>query len=205
MTISIAVATRNAQLTSYGTLLNTGTVKVYAGAPPADADTALSGQTLLGTCTFQATAFPAPAAGSMTANAITQDAAADASGTAAFYRAMKSDGTTVVEQGTVGQCATGGTCSFATNTMTIVTPPTNGGYLPGVGQVVTAAGVPAGTTISSLNSGTANTAGAVYGLSTSPGTIATEAVSAGWGDLQINNIAIVAGGPISISSFVRSM
>jgi len=104
MTLSVAVAQKNAMLTTYAALFNTGQLKIYdaTGGVPANADTALGSQVLLGTLTFGATAFPAPSAGSMTANAITQDSSADATGTAAFYRALKSDGTTVIEQGTIG-------------------------------------------------------------------------------------------------------
>jgi hypothetical protein len=38
----------------------------------------------------------------LTFNAITSDTSADATGTAAFYRALKSDGTSVVMDGSVG-------------------------------------------------------------------------------------------------------
>lgn len=117
MTLSIAVARKNALLDAYAARFNNGQLKVYAGAVPATADTALSGQTLLGTLTFGATAFPAAAAGQITANAITQDSAADNNGTAAFYRALESDGTTVIEQGAV--TATGGGGELQLNTVTI--------------------------------------------------------------------------------------
>ena len=40
------------------------------------------------------------------ANAITQDSSADATGTASFFRLYKSDGTTCVLQGTVGTSGT---------------------------------------------------------------------------------------------------
>ena len=102
MALSVAVDRRNALLTIYGADFNNGLLKIYAGTVPADADTALAAQVLLGTLTFAASAFGAAAAGSMAAAAITQDSAADATGTAAFYRALKSDGTTVIEQGLVG-------------------------------------------------------------------------------------------------------
>lgn len=90
-------------------LLNTGTLKVYAGSQPTDANTAISGQTLLGTFTFAATAFGASSASgtapnrsaSATAAAIA-DITAVGTGTASFFRALKSDGTTVVMDGTVG-------------------------------------------------------------------------------------------------------
>ena len=67
----------------------------------------------------------------------------------------------------------GGTASFATNVMTLVTAPTAGNIA--IGQAVVAAGVTAGTRILSLASGTLNANGSTYTLSTSPGTIGTEA------------------------------
>lgn len=102
MTISITATRRNAMLDNYLAQFNNGYLRIYAGSAPANADAALGSPTLLGELRFAATAFPASAAGSATANAITQDSSADATGTAAFYRALASDGTTVLEQGTVG-------------------------------------------------------------------------------------------------------
>jgi hypothetical protein len=90
-------------------LLNSGKLRVYSGAQPTDANTALGAQTLLGEFTFAATAFPASAASGTaptrnavaTANAIA-DVTATNTGTAAWFRALKSDATTVVFDGTVG-------------------------------------------------------------------------------------------------------
>jgi hypothetical protein len=66
----------------------------------------------------------------------------------------------------------GGTASFATNIMTLVTAPTVG--IVQTGTNVSSAGVAAGTYITSLASGTLNAAGSTYTLSTSPGTITTQ-------------------------------
>ena len=68
---------------------------------------------------------------------------------------------------------TGATASFATNVMT-VTVAGSGSFA--VGQVITSTGVAAGTYISSLGTGTGGTG--TYNLSTSPGTIAAQAVTA---------------------------
>lgn len=118
MTLSIAVARKNALLDAYTARFNSGTIKIYSGAVPANADTALGAQVLLGTLNMSATAFPAAAGGSATANAITQDSAADATGTAAFYRAFESDGTTCIEQGACGIPASG--AEMEINTLSIV-------------------------------------------------------------------------------------
>jgi hypothetical protein len=90
-------------------LANSGTIKVYAGTQPADANTALSGQTLLGTFTLPSTAFGASAASGTapsrsavaTAGAIS-DITAVGTGTATWFRMFKSDGTTVLMDGSVG-------------------------------------------------------------------------------------------------------
>jgi hypothetical protein len=81
---------------------NSGTLRIYSGTPPANANASLSGNTLLANLSFGATAFAPAVNGVATANAITQDSSADATGTATFFRALESDGTTVVFQGSVG-------------------------------------------------------------------------------------------------------
>lgn len=83
-------------------LLNSGKLRLYDGAQPTNADTAIGAQVLLAELTFNATAFGAAVAGVATANAITQDSSADATGVAAWFRALKSDGTTVIFDGSVG-------------------------------------------------------------------------------------------------------
>jgi hypothetical protein len=82
--------------------LNNGYLRIYDGAQPTDADTAVGAQVLLAELRWNATAFGAASNGVATANAITADAAATASGTAAWFRALKSDGTTAVFDGSVG-------------------------------------------------------------------------------------------------------
>lgn len=83
-------------------LANSGKLRVYDGSQPATADTAITSQVLLAELTMNATAFGAAVAGVATANAITQDSAADATGTATWFRVWKSDGTTACWDGSVG-------------------------------------------------------------------------------------------------------
>lgn len=94
-----------AEANAFGPLFNTGYLRIYSGSQPANADTALGAQVLLATLRFNATAFPASTNGVLTANAITSDTNAVAGGTASFFRAFKSDGTTVLMDGTVGTSA----------------------------------------------------------------------------------------------------
>jgi hypothetical protein len=68
-----------------------------------------------------------------------------------------------------------GTASFATNVMTVVAD-TSGGIYPG--DVLTSAGVTAGTTIvAQLTGATPGAVGSTYSLSTTPGTITTQAAT----------------------------
>ena len=97
-----ANVTVNAEADALARLLDSGVLKLYTGTQPATADTALGAQTLLGTLTFSATSAPAAVAGVLTFSAITSDTSADATGTAAWFRALKSDTTTVVMDGSVG-------------------------------------------------------------------------------------------------------
>jgi hypothetical protein len=92
----------NAAVAAFGALLNNGILRIYNGAQPATADTAIGAVTLLAELTFNATAFGAPSAGVATANAIASDTNANNTGTAAWFRAWKSDGTSPVYDGTVG-------------------------------------------------------------------------------------------------------
>ena len=91
----IADATVNAQANALAALCNSGLIKIYDGAQPATADTAIASNTLGVTLTFGATAFPSAVSGLLTANAITSGTAVAAI-TPTWARVFKSDGTTVV-------------------------------------------------------------------------------------------------------------
>lgn len=84
-------------------------INIYSGTAPADADTALSGNTLLAQLTMSATSFGAATDANpgaiITANAITADSSADATGTASFFRLLTQNAGTVTFQGSVGTSA----------------------------------------------------------------------------------------------------
>lgn len=92
----------NAQADALSDLLDNGYLRIYDGTQPANANTAVSTQVLLAELRFNATASAAASAGTLTMNAITQDSSADNTGTATWFRALKSDGSTVVFDGSVG-------------------------------------------------------------------------------------------------------
>ncbi len=83
-------------------LANSGKLRIYDGSQPANADAAIGGANLLAELTMNATAFGASVAGVATANAITSDTSADATGTATWFRVWKSNGTSPLWDGTVG-------------------------------------------------------------------------------------------------------
>lgn len=95
-------AVANSLCDSMAALCNNGYIRIYDGTQAANADTAVGSQVLLAELRFSATAFGAASAGVATANAITSDSSANATGTATWFRALKSDGTTVVWDGSVG-------------------------------------------------------------------------------------------------------
>lgn len=106
----------NAEANALAPLMNTGVIKIFDGTQPVNANTALSGNTLLATLTFGNPAFGSAAAGVLTANAITSGTAV-ATGTATFARVYESDGTTVVMD-----CAVGTSGAYINlNTTSIVT------------------------------------------------------------------------------------
>lgn len=97
-----AVLRRNEQLNALIDNFNSGRFRVYSGTRPTDADTALAGNTLLAELTLNVTFAPVAAAGVLTANAITSDSSADATGTAAFVRVFETDGITAICDLSVG-------------------------------------------------------------------------------------------------------
>lgn len=120
MAITLTNAANNARQAGLITEIgNAALLRIYSGTPPANIDAALSGNTQLAELVCGTPFAPAPSGnGVITANAITQDSSADATGTATFYRIYKSDGTTPVLQGTVS--ATGGGGDLELNTTSIV-------------------------------------------------------------------------------------
>jgi len=91
----------NAAADAVTALLNSGYIDIYDGTQPATADTAITTQTKLARLTFGNPAFGSAVAGVSTANAITSDTAADATGTASWFRACKTNGSAVFD-GSVG-------------------------------------------------------------------------------------------------------
>lgn len=106
MAIQESVSVRNAQLDAIESTIGTGALfRIYSGSAPADCATAASG-TLLAEATLPSDWMSAASSGSKAKLGTWQDASANATGTAGYFRIYDSTGTTCHMQGTV--TATGG-------------------------------------------------------------------------------------------------
>jgi hypothetical protein len=84
-----------------GSLANSGKLRIYNGAQPLSGGGTIGAQQLLAEFNMAADAFPGAAGGVLTASAITA-AVGLLAGNATWYRLTKSDGTTVLIDGSVG-------------------------------------------------------------------------------------------------------
>ena len=184
MTITFAQAARQAELTTYSTQYGAAAqLAIFSGSMPATADAALSGNAILGALPFSATPFGAPTAAIpsvITANAFTQENAYT-TGTATFFRTYS--------QGTSGAAtAMVANSVYMINAVGNTVWTTYGAPNNNIGTVFVANGAGTGT-------------GTCYPMSVvDQGAVATSA-----SDLNMNTTAIVAGGPIAITSFTRQM
>lgn len=112
--MKISDETADVQGAATAPLYDNGYLRIYEGAIPATANTALTSQVLLAEPRFAATGIATTINGVLTANALTADSSANASATtgATFYRAFRSDGTTVISQGTVGTVGSNSDCEL---------------------------------------------------------------------------------------------
>lgn len=103
MAVQFATSTRNAILDAIETDAGTSAIlKIRTGSQPATCATADSG-TVLATLNLPSDWMAAASSGTKAKSGTWEDTAADASGTAAHFRIYKSDGTTCIMQGSVGQ------------------------------------------------------------------------------------------------------
>lgn len=105
MTVKLAAAQRNSRLDSLVTAIgNAAQIRIFTTPRPANVAAAETG-TLLAELTGGSPFAPAASGGATTANAITQDASANNTGTAAWARIRTSGGTAVMD---IDVTATGG-------------------------------------------------------------------------------------------------
>ena len=109
----ITNAVAKAMADAFTTATDAGTaalLRIYDSTIPTDADTAVGAQVLLAELTFSATSFGAATDGNpgglITANAITSDASANATGTASWFHILTQSGGTSIAMGSVGTATT---------------------------------------------------------------------------------------------------
>jgi hypothetical protein len=117
--IKVSIAAANAKADAWATAMVSGKIRVYQGTKPATADTSLGAAVLLAEGTMGNPAFGSASNGLLTANAITKDSDADATGTAQFYRLFKADGTTPMGDGTCGVTGSGSDLEMPTVSIVI--------------------------------------------------------------------------------------
>ncbi len=104
--LKYAATLKNAQLDAITTALGaSGFLDIYDGTQPASPDTAITTQNKLAHMALSATAAGAASGGVLTFSAIADDASADFTGTASWFRMTTSGGTAKVD-GTVGTSGT---------------------------------------------------------------------------------------------------
>ena len=118
MALAYSSTIRNAMMDSITTAAGASALlRIYDDSRPATGGTAT---TLLAELTCNATFAPGASSGVLTLNSITQDSSANATGTATWFRIVKSDGTTFVMDGNVG---TSGSDLNLTTTSIVATQP----------------------------------------------------------------------------------
>lgn len=130
MALGYVAALRNAQLDAITTQVGgSGLLRIYSGTRPA---TGGAETTVLAELTMNATFAPAASGGVLTLNAITQDASANATGTASWFRMLTSGAVAKID-GNVGTAGSdmnlnstsitvGGTVSITSATITAGNP-----------------------------------------------------------------------------------
>lgn len=102
MSLQLSTSVRNAMLDSLETTVGTAPIlKIISGSAPANCAAATTG-TVLATMTLPSDWLANASSGSKALSGTWQDASADATGTAGYFRLFDSSGTTCHLQGTCG-------------------------------------------------------------------------------------------------------
>ena len=120
MAIAYVTTLRNTRMDAINTAAHAGAgaalIRIYDGTRPATGGAAT---TLLAELTATDPMFSAAASGVLTASAITQDASANATGTASWFRVVDSTATVVMD----GNCGTSGSDLNLTTLSIVITQP----------------------------------------------------------------------------------
>jgi sulfur carrier protein ThiS len=104
--VKLSTACANIEANAMAVALNGGYIRLYDGSKPATGDEVVSGQTLLAEVTFDTPAFVLSVDGSVVANPLTGDPAANNNGQATWGRLFQADGTPMMD-GLVGVTGSG--------------------------------------------------------------------------------------------------
>lgn len=122
MALKFPTAFRNTRGDTISARAGSGALlRIYSGTRPVNADAAATG-TLLAELQCGSPFAPATSGGVLTANAITQDPSANATGTATWFRLVDSAGTTTVTDGDVTATGGGGDLQLVTTSIVATQP-----------------------------------------------------------------------------------
>lgn len=191
MALQFSIAARNGLLDAIETAAGTApTLEIRTGAPPATVATAATG-TVLATMTLPSDWMAAAASGSKALLGTWQDASADATGTAGYFRISQA-GTGHI-QGTVGS-----NVALTTNALTAA----NGNVLNfaattgvSVGQLITGTGVLPNTFVLAFTGTTVTMSQA-----STAGVANTTAITFS-GDMTIDNVSIAITQQVNVTAF----
>ena len=118
MALSYTTTLRNSRLDDITAAVgNAGLLRFYSGSVPANVGASLGAATLLAELTCGSPFAASASSGALTADSITQDSSANATGTATYFRLATSAGTAVI-QGTVTATGDGGDLTLTTTSIT---------------------------------------------------------------------------------------
>lgn len=195
--ITNATALKNAKLDQEETTIGTAPkLRTYNGTMPADVNTALSGNTLLGEGALPSDWMSAASAGSKAKTGtwtVTGQAGAGAGTAQVFFRILDTAGTTAYKQGTCGV-----TVNLSTNALTAA----NGNVL----NFAATTGVVVGMNVSGTGVVTGSTVVAVGGTTvtlshTTTAGVANAAAIAFKYDMELDNASIANAQVLTVNSF----
>jgi hypothetical protein len=197
MTASYSATVSNNKLDSIETTIGTGPqLRLYNGTPPATADTALAGNTLLAQGTLPSD-WLSNASGNVKAKlgtwTVTGLPAAGAGTVATFYRIYDSTGTTCHDQGTLGTAVVINTSALTAVNGNVLNFTSTTGVA--VGQNVSGTGIPARTTVVAFTGTTVTLS------STSTAGVASAAVITFGYDMNIDNTSVANAQVLNVASF----
>ncbi len=196
--LQTSVLLENARLNAIETYGGTSPItRLYNGTLPADADTALSGNTLLAEgnnpSDWLAAAASRQVAKTATAWTLTGQSGAGTGTLATFFRLYKSDGSTCFMQGKVKT-----PIALTTSALTAV----NGNVLTfssttgvAVGNTVSGTGIPVGATVVAVTSTTVT-----LSLTSTAGVSSATSITFG-AEMSLDNVSIANGQAVTVSAF----